>query len=83
MQQLRNYQRTVQGKKKAKEFLEQRYGGPSEVVNAHVQEILSLPTITGISRPNIPNFYDTRLGHVQALEILGKLEQVAGNVRMT
>ena len=71
------------GYKKAKEFLEQRYGDPSEVVNAHVQEILSLPIITGNSRPNIHNFYDNLLGHVQALETLGKLEQVAGNVRMT
>ena len=52
-------------------------------MNAHVQELLSLPTITGISRPNIHNFYDNLLGHVEALETLGKLEQVAGNVRMT
>ena len=71
------------GYKKAKEFLEQRYGDSSEVVNAHIQEIMSLPIITGILRPKIHNFYDNLLGHVQALETLGKLEQVAGNVRMT
>jgi hypothetical protein len=83
VQQLRNYQLDSVGYKKAKEFLEQRYGDPSEVVNAHIQEIMSLPIITGISRPKIHNFYDNLLGHVQALETLGKLEQVAGNVRMT
>ncbi|XP_028394878.1 uncharacterized protein LOC114519022 [Dendronephthya gigantea] len=71
------------GYKKAKEFLEQRYGDPSEVVNSHIQEILSLPVIHGISRPKIHNFYDELLGHVQALETLGKLEEVVGNVRMT
>ena len=71
------------GYKKAKEFLEQRYGNSGEVVNAHIQEIMSLPVITGISRPKIHNFYDNLLGHVQALETLGKLEQIAGNVRMT
>ena len=52
------------------------------MVNAHIQE-MSLPVITGISRPKIHNFYDNLLGHVQALETLEKLEQVAGNVRMT
>jgi hypothetical protein len=36
------------GYKKATEFLEQRYGDASEVVNAHIQEIMSLPIITGI-----------------------------------
>ena len=45
--------------KKAKEFLEQRYGDPSEVVNAHIQEIMTLPIITGISRPKIHNFTTT------------------------
>ena len=71
------------GYKKAKEFLEQRYGDSGEVVNAHIQEIMSLAVITGVSRPKIHNFYNNLLGHVQALETLGKLEQVACNVRMT
>ena len=55
----------------------------SEVVNAHIQEIISLPTITGVSKQKIHSFYDTLLGHVQAVEAFGKLGDVAGNVRMT
>ena len=67
------------GYNKAKEFLKGRYGASSEV-NAHIQEIMSLQIINGNSRPKIHNFYDNLLGHVQALETLGKLEHVAGNV---
>ncbi|XP_028404087.1 uncharacterized protein LOC114526759 [Dendronephthya gigantea] len=72
-----------EGYAKVKRMLEQRYGDASEVVNAHIQEILSLPTITGVSKQKIHNFYDSLLGHVQALEAFGKLGDVAGNVRMT
>ena len=72
-----------EGYGKAKKMLEQRYGDPSEVVNAHIQEIISSPTSTGVSKQKIHNFYDTLLGHVQALRAFGKLGDVAGNVRMT
>ena len=58
---------------KAKKMLEQRYGDPSEVVNAHIQEIISSPTRNGVSKQKIHNFYDTLLGHVQALEAFGTL----------
>ena len=53
------------------------------MVNAHIQEILSLPTISGVSKQKMHNFYDSLVGHVQALETFGKLGDVAGNVRMT
>ena len=39
------------GYEKAKEFSQQRYSDPGEVVNAHIQEIMSLPVITGNSKP--------------------------------
>ena len=42
-----------------------------------------LATINGASKQKIHNFYDNPVGHVQALETLGKLGDVAGNVRMT
>ena len=71
------------GYDKAKKMLLQRYGDTSEVVNAHVSQILSLPVIHGTSRLKIHSFYDNLLGHVQALETLGKLGDVAGNVRLT
>jgi hypothetical protein len=40
-----------------------------------------LATINGASKQKIHNFYDNPVGHVQALETLGKLGDVAGNVR--
>ena len=71
------------GYKQAKKILIDRYGDDSEVVHAHVQEILSLPTIHGVSKVKIHNFYELLLSHVQALETLGRLCDVAGNVRVT
>ena len=68
--------------RKAKKMLEQKYGDPSEVDNAHIQEIISLPTITGASKQKIHSFYDTLLRLAKALEEFGKLGDVAGNVRM-
>ena len=72
-----------EGYNKAKEILVQRYGDTSEVINAHIQQILTLPIISGTSRPKIHDFYDQLLCNVQALETLGKLNEVKGNVRMT
>ena len=53
------------------------------MINAHVTQILSLPHIHGSSKAKIHEFYETLLGHVQALETMAKLSSVAGNVRMT
>ena len=72
-----------EGYEKANEFLFQKYGEESEVINAHVTQILSLPHISGSSKTKIHEFYEALLGHVQALETMGKLSIVAGNVRMT
>ena len=74
---------SLEGYEKAKEFLFQKYGEENEVINAHVTQILSLPHIHGSSKAKIHEFYETLLGHVQALETMGKLSSVAGNVRMT
>ena len=72
-----------EGYEKAKEFLFQKYDEESEVINAYVKQILSLPHIHGSSKAKIHEFYETLLGHVQAIETIGKLRSVAGNVRMT
>ena len=64
-------------------MLKKRYGDTSEVVNSHIQQIKALPVIHGISRPKIHDFYDQLLGHVQALDTLGRLKEVTGNVRVT
>ena len=74
---------TSEGYEKAKLLLTQRYGEESEVINAHVTQILSLPVIHGAHRANIHVFYDQLLGHVQALQTMEKLSAVAGNVRLT
>ena len=71
-----------EGYKRAKPILQQRYGDPAEVVNAYVQQIFALPTIHGTSRPKIHEFHDQPLCHVQALDTLGKLGDLAGNLRM-
>ena len=52
-------------------------------MNAHIQEIISLPSISGSSKQKIHHFYDSLVGHVQALETFGKLGDVNGNVRVT
>ena len=72
-----------EGYKRAKDMLKERYGDTSEVVNAHIQQIMALPVIHGPSRPKIHDFYDQLLGHVQALDTLSRLHEVTGNVRMT
>ena len=55
------------------------------MINAHVTQILSLPVIHGTPRMKIHEFYGQLLGHVQALQTMGKgkLSVVAGNVHLT
>ena len=74
---------SLEGYEKAKEFLFQKYGEENEVINAHVTQILSLPHIHDSSKAKIHEFYETCLGHMQALETMGKPSSVAGNGRMT
>ena len=46
---------STEGNAKAKKMLKERYGDTSEVVNAHIHEIISLPTINGASKQKIHN----------------------------
>ena len=72
-----------EGYEQAKNILQRKYGKPSEVVNAYVEHILSLPKING-SQPNkMHEFYEKLLFNVQSLETMGKLQEVNGYVRMT
>ena len=74
---------SFEGYERAKNILKRKYGKPSEVVNAYVESIMSLPTING-SQPNkIHQFYEKLLLNVQSLETMGKLQEVNGYVRMT
>jgi hypothetical protein len=74
---------TTEGYKRAKIILETKYGKISEVTNAHIKHIMSLPTIQGTAKANIHDFYDILVTHVQALETLGKLREINGYVRLT
>jgi hypothetical protein len=74
---------TEEGYSKAKEILEAEYGQTSEVVNAYVQNIMSLPVISGANPKKIGEFYKELRYNVQSLETMGKLADVKGNVRST
>lgn len=72
---------TIEGYERAKTILKSEYGKQSEIVNAYIQTIMNLPTITGSQPSKVHEFYKTLLFNVQSLETLGKLQDVKGNVR--
>ena len=74
---------TVEGYERAKCILQTKYGRPSEVANAHIQSINSLPIIHGTNPGKIREFYEKLVTNVQALETMGKLREMNGYVRMT
>ena len=59
-----------------------KYGKPSEVANAHVQNMMSLPHINNSNPCKIHEFSEKLLSRVQALETMGKLKEING-VRLT
>ena len=72
-----------EGYERAKHILKRKCRKPSEVGNAYLENIMSLPIING-SQPNkIHEFYEKLLFNVQSLETMGKLQEVNGYVRMT
>ena len=60
-----------------------KYGKPSEVANAHIQNIVSLPHINSVNLYKIHEFTKKLLGSVQALKSLVKLKKINGYVRLT
>ncbi|KAK3704454.1 hypothetical protein QZH41_003417 [Actinostola sp. cb2023] len=72
-----------EGYERAKNILKTRFGKTSEIINAYVTELMSLPVIHGSNAGKIYEFYEKLLANVQALETLGKLGDVKGYVRMT
>ena len=72
-----------EGYERAKNILARKYSQTSEVVNAYVENIMSLPTIGGTQPARIHDFYEKLLFNVQSLETMGKLREVTGYVRMT
>ena len=74
---------TTEGYERAKQILKAKYGKPSKVVNAFVQNIMSLTHIRSTNPSKIHEFYGKLASSVQALEALGKLKTVSGYARLT
>lgn len=65
----------TEGYEKAKNIIKVEYGKTSEVVNAYVNNILQLPTVTNADPNKVNSFCKTLLFNVQSLETLGKLRE--------
>ena len=62
----------TEGYERAKAILKAKFGKPSEVTNAHIQCIMSLPIITQNNVIKIHDFYEKLVTHSQALDTMGK-----------
>ena len=74
---------TSAGYARAKNILMIKYGKPSVVANAHVQNIISLPQINNANPQKIYEFSEKLLYNVQALDTVGKIKEMNGYVRVT
>ena len=63
---------TSEGCTRAKNVFLTKYGKPSEVANAHVRNIMSLPQINNANPEKIHDFSDNLLCSVKALDTMGK-----------
>ena len=72
-----------EGYQRAKTILKTKFGRPSEVTNAHIQCIISLPVINHTNPAKIHEFYEKLVTHAQALDTMGKLKEIKGYVRLT
>ena len=72
---------SAEGYERAKNILKANYGKTSEIINAYVENILALPTISGTNAAKIHDFYETLLYNVQSLETLGKTSDCLALVR--
>ncbi len=74
---------TSEGYNRAKSILQERFGKESEIVKSYVKEITGLPYIQNANPKKISEFSE-RLNHcVQALQTMGKINQVDGYVAVT
>ena len=74
---------TTEGYERAKSILSSKYGKPSEVANAHMQCIISLPAVNGANPVKIHDFYNKLASNIQTLETMGKIREIKGFVRTT
>ena len=68
---------------RAKNILMSKYGKVSEIVNAHIQAMMALPTVHDSNLIRIYELYEKLLTHVLSLEIMGKLNTIEKYVRST
>ena len=73
----------TEGYERTKAILRAKYGKPSEVVNAHIQSIIALPTVQGSQQARVHNFYKKLATNVQALEMIRKIKEINGYVWVT
>ena len=74
---------TTEGYDRAKNVFVKNYGKHSEVTNAHVKSIMSLPHINNSNPYKIHEFSENLLSSVQAQETIGKLKEINGYVILT
>ncbi|XP_028415015.1 uncharacterized protein LOC114538094 [Dendronephthya gigantea] len=74
---------TTEGFERARNILKTKYGKESKIVNAYVNNIMSLEPVHGTNPTKVSIFYERLLTNVQALETLGRVGEVNGYVRMT
>ena len=73
----------TEGYGRVKAILKAKFGKPSEVANAHIKCIMSLPIITQGNVTKIHDFYEKLVTHLQALDTMGNLKEINEYVRMT
>ena len=74
---------TTEGYERAKVILKSKFGKPSEVAKAHIENVISLPVINNSNPGRIHSFYEKLVTSVQSLESMGKLQNINGLVRHT
>ena len=72
-----------EGYQRAKIILKSTYAKPSELANAHIQNILSLPAILRSNPVKIHDSYKKLITRVRLLDTIRILKQINGYVRST
>ena len=60
-------------------ILEERFGQPHKIINAHMQALLDLPSPSD-SVTHLRRFYDSMENHIRGLEALGKRQDSYGDL---
>ena len=68
---------------RAKNVWVTKFRKQSEVVNAHIQSVMNLPTIQNCRLEKIHEFYEKLTSHIQALQTSRKLNEINGYERNT